>query len=165
MIKFSFKGLVVSLVLCALELAPMSAAAQKLTPTSKYVEPAVYDGLFYVVSGDWRNDLRALVITNDDKSIEPKATDPDAPTVPGFYPAPGKRFSFEHVEVIRKKVSFKTQTIDGVSYHFSGTSGREVVQGFDPKALVPFIRGSLVTLKNGKIVKRESVKFGHAVIA
>ena len=105
------------------------------------------------------------MISYNDGPIEPKANDPDAPTIPGFYPSPGKRFDFEHVEVIRKKVTFKTRTIDGVSYTFSGRSGKEIVQGFDPRTLVPFIKGSLITIKQGKIVKSERVKFGHAVIA
>ena len=132
---------------------------------SKYVDPAVYDGLFVVVSGDWRFDRRELVISYVDSEIEQKPNDPGAATKPGFYPAPGKRFDFEQIEVVRKKVSFTTRTVDGVKYLFSGTSGMGPVKGMDPSTLVPFIKGTLTTLENGKIVKRETVKFGHAVIA
>ena len=163
--RILLKRLTLSMSLCALVLAPFKVVSQSPTHTSKYVDPAVYDGLFYVVSGDWRNDLRALVISYSDNPIGPKANDPDAPTIPGFYPSPGKRFDFANVAVVRKKVTFKTKTIGGVSYVFSGETGEEVVKGFDPSVLVPFIKGSLVTLKSGKIVKREKVKFGHAVIA
>lgn len=155
--------LALKIILCAL-VVPLTAGSQ--TPKrSRYVDPAVYDGLFYIVSGDWQNDLRALVISYSDDPIGPKANDPEAPTTPGFYPSPGKRFDFVKIEVVRRKISFKTQSIDGVSYIFCGETGKEVVKGFDPSILVPYITGSLLTLRNGKIVKRENVKFGHAVIA
>ena len=49
---------------------------------SKYVDPAVYDGLFVVVSGDWRFDRRELVISYVDSEIEQKPNDPGAATKP-----------------------------------------------------------------------------------
>ena len=159
------RSIAVVVSVSALFLAPIGTASQTPAGKSKYVDPAVYDGLFYVVSGDWRTNLRALVISYSDHSIEQKANDPDAPTIPGFYPSPDKRFDFEHIVVVRKKVSFTTRTVDGLKYVFSGRSGMGPVEGLDSKTLVPFIEGSLVTLKNGKVIKRERVKFGHAVIA
>ena len=158
------KSVVVTVGLCLLILVTFAPASQGPSRSSKYVKPAVYDGLYYVVSGDWRR-TRALVLSYSDNPIEPKANDPDAPMIPGFYPSPDKRFAFERVEVVRKKVYFKTRSVDGVSYVFSGLSGQAVVRNFDPTILVPFIGGSLVTLKNGKVIKREQVKFGHAGIA
>jgi len=138
-------------------LAPIPANTQRATH-SKYVDPAMYDGLFYVMSGNWRNDWRSLVISYNDGPIEPKANDPDAPTIPGFYPSSGKRFDFEYVEVIRKKVTFQTRTIDGVSYAFSGRSGQEIVQGFDPRTLVPFIKRIIDYNKAGENRKKRETE-------
>jgi hypothetical protein len=166
LIRLPFKkSAVVAVGLCPIVLLTLVAASQRPSPSSKYVNPAVYDGLFYVVSGDWRSNTRALVLSYSDNPIEPKANDPDAPTIPGFYPSREKRFDFERVEVVRNKVYFKTRGVEGISYVFSGTSGKAGIRNFDPTILVPFIRGSLVTLRNGKAIKSEKVKFGHAVIA
>ena len=166
LIRLPFKkSAVVAVGLSPIVLLTLVAASQRPSHSSKYVNPAVYDGLFYVVSGDWRSNTRALVLSYSDNPIEPKANDPEAPTMPGFYPTPERRFDFERVEVVRKKVYFKTRSVDGVSYVFYGISGQTVVRNFDPTIRVPFIRGTLVTLKNGKTMKSEHVKFGHAIIA
>src|SRR5262249_37241951 len=162
-LKFRFVSLATIVSFCLISIAPVTAHQQSKSST-KYVKPSIYDGLFYIVS-DSAMPGRALVLSYEDQPIGPKANDPDAPTQPGFYPSPDKRYEFARVTVIRKKVYFKTRVIDGVNYLFSGVSGQAPIPGFDPSIPVPFIRGALVTLKNGKRVKSERVKFGHAVIA
>jgi hypothetical protein len=159
------KGGAVILALCALLPPPPALAAQGPRYASKYVNPAVYDGLFYIAGGPDKDGIRALVLSYDDRPIEPKANDPSAPTVPGFYPSYGERHDFERVEVIGKRVYFKTRRVGGVSYEFSGVAGEAVIPNFDPSIPVPYIRGTLTKLRNGKAVRRERVKFGHAVIA
>jgi hypothetical protein len=75
------------------------------------------------------------------------------------------RFDFEHVEVIGKKVTFRTRTIAGVRYRFSGSMGMEQVAGMDASVRAPFIKGVLRRFKDGKLVSEESIKFVHAVVA
>lgn len=159
-----FKKSILFFTALAIASIPFTAAGQRATYKSKYVDPAVYDGLFYNLSDDWTTNF-ALVISYDDNPIDQKPNNPGAPRVPGLYPSHGKRFDFERLEVIRNKVTFKTRTVDGVGYSFSGESGQGPVRGMDASILVPFIRGTLVTLKNGKVMKREAIKFGHAVVA
>jgi len=155
---------IVILLICLLNPLALGLNQQKRRFSSKYVKPSV-GGLFYAADGLDKYDLRALVISYDDQPIEPKANDPDAPTIPGFYPSDNERYDFEHIEVIRKRVYFRTRSVRGISYEFSGTSGKEFIVDFDPSVPVPFIKGTLTKLKNGRAVKRERVKFGHAVIA
>lgn len=148
-------------------------ASQEPRFSSKYENPAIYGGLFYVVrsSGGYvidsadGYDERALVISYNDEPIERKPNDPDAPTLPGFYLTYKVRFDFERVEVIGKKVYFKTRGIGGVSYEFKGISGEEVIPNFNPSIRVPFIKGILTRLRDGKVMSKEEIKFGHAVVA
>lgn len=139
------------------------AVGQQLRFSSKYKNPQA-EGLYYVASSD-NSDKRELVLSSDDKPMPQKTNEPDAPTIPGFYLLRSKRLSFEKVEVIGKKVYFKTRAVRGVSYEFRGTAGEEIVPKFDDTTPVPFIKGKLTKLKKGKIVKTERIKFGHAVIA
>jgi len=139
------------------------AVGQQSRFSSKYKNPQA-EGLYYVASSD-NSDERELVLSSDDKPIPQKANEPDAPTIPGFYLLRSKRIAFEKVEVIGKKVYFKTRAVRGISYEFRGTAGEEIIPKFDDTTPVPFIKGKLIKLKKGKIVKTERIKFGHAVIA
>jgi hypothetical protein len=137
--------------------------AQKSSFSSKYKNPQA-EGLFYVQSLN-NTDERGLILSSDDKPISPKPNDPDAPTVPGFYLSDTKRIAFLKVEVIGRKVYFKTRSARGVIYEFRGTAGKEILPNFDSTTPVQFIKGTLRKYKRGKIVKSEKIKFGHAVIA
>ena len=64
-------------------LSPAAIGQQKRF-SSKYVKPQS-EGLFYT-KGPGKYDLDALVLSSDNKPIEQKANDPDAPTIPGYYP-------------------------------------------------------------------------------
>jgi hypothetical protein len=151
--------------------APLTAQRQPRF-SGKYVRPVTYGGLFYVQRGDGiiidpeaGYDPRALVPSYNNKSVDHKPNDPDAPTHPGFYLSYAARFDFERVEVIGKQVHFKTHTIAGVYYRFSGVMGTERMTNFDHSAQVPFIKGVLTRINNRKVVSQESIKFVHAVIA
>jgi hypothetical protein len=140
--------------------------------SSGYVRPAAYGGLFYVqrhggitIDPEDGFDPRALVLYYDNKPIEPKSNDPDAPTIPGFYLSYTVRLDFEKVEVIRKNVYFKTRIVGGVNYEFSGVMGMERLPKPRPSLRVPFIKGTLTKLTNGKISSQEEIKFVHAFIA
>ena len=93
-------------------------AQQQTRFSSKYIRPFSYDGLFYVRRGDGvimdaeaGYDPRALVLSYNNEPIDQKPNDPDAPTRPGFYLSYSARFDFERVEVVGKKVAFKTRSI------------------------------------------------------
>ena len=151
--------------------APLTAQRQPRF-SRKYVRPVAYDGLFYVQRGDGiiidaeaGYDPRALVLSYNNKPVDHKPIDPDAPTCPGLYLSYSARFDFEWVEVIGKKVHFKTRTIAGVYYRFSGVMRTERITNFDPSAQAPLIKGVLTRLNNRKVVSQESIKFVHAVIA
>lgn len=145
---------------CLILLIAPAFADQAQRPSSRYEKPAVYDGLYYSKSSEW-----ALVLSYNDKSIPPKENDPDAPTEPGFYPSDKERYGFQRVEVIGDKFYFKTRSVRGVSYEFVGKSGGEIIPDFDPSTPIPFIEGVITTLKNGKPVNKEKIRFSHAVIA
>jgi hypothetical protein len=136
------------------------AVGQQSRFSSKYKKPQA-EGLFFVESPD-ENDSRALVLSSNNKPIPPKANEPDAPTVPGYYLSYTKHLPFEKVEVIGKNVYFKTRKVGGVSYEFRGTAGKEN----DPEFAEPiqFIKGTMTKFKRGKIVKTLKIKFNHAVI-
>ena len=153
-------------------LAGTVTAQEQAQFSSRYVRPFSYGGLFYVRRGDGvvmdaqaAFDPRALVLSYNDKPIDQKPNDPDAPTYPGFYLSYSARFDFERVEVIGKKVTFRTRTIAGVRYRFSGSMGMERVAGMDASVRAPFIKGVLRRFKDGKLVSEESIKFVHAVVA
>lgn len=138
---------------------------QTQRPSSKYESPAVYDGLYEVVSDTGKFYGGSLVLSYNDKPIPPKENDPGAPTKPGFYPSYKEQYGFQKVEVIGEKVYFKTRSVRGISYEFVGNTGGEIIPDFDPSTPIPFIEGTITTLKNGKPVNEEKIKFSHAVIA
>lgn len=136
------------------------AVGQQSRFSSKYKNPKA-EGLFFVESSDV-DDSRALVLSSNNKPIPPKANEPDAPTIPGYYLSYTKRLPFSKVEVIGKKVYFKTRSVGGVSYEFRGTAGAEIDPEFtDP---IQFIKGTMTKFKRGKVVKTQKLKFGHAVV-
>ena len=136
------------------------AVGQQSRFSSKYKNPKA-EGLFFVQSSN-DSDGRALVLSSNNKPIPPKANEPDAPNVPGYYLSYTKRLPFSKVEVIGKKVYFKTRSVSGVSYEFRGTAGEENDPEFT--ALIQFIKGTMTKFKRGKIVKTEKIEFGHAVV-
>jgi len=132
---------------------------------SKYEsESPDYYGLYYLRSAN-DSDERKLIISDDDKPIPPKSNDPGEATVPGFYLSSDNRLDFEKIEVIGKKVYFKTREFDGIYYEFRGKIGEEIDPNFSADIPIPFIKGTLGEFKVGKLVRTKSVKFGHAVIA
>lgn len=155
-------GAWVAVVWLSLLLPAALTACQSARKSSRYEKPAVYGGLFYLVNPRDDFDPRALVISYDDGPIPPKANEPEAPTEPGFYLTYEERCEFERIEVIRRSVYFMTRRRGGVSYGFVGTAGWEVHP--DLGVPVPFIKGTLTKFKNGRVLKKERVKFAHAVI-
>ncbi len=144
--------------------AAVSPTVVRTPDVSKY-EPqdnAVF-GLYYLDSKDIPGD--ALIISEDDQPIPQKANDPDEVTIPGFYLSREERIDFERVSIVGEQVHFKTRDIGGVCYEFDGTSGNEIIPDFSPDVPVPFIKGTLRKIENGKVLKTEKVKFGHVVIA
>lgn len=137
--------------------------------TSKYENPAVSGGHFSVTNGlddfvmdpQRTNDERALNLSYDNVPPELKADGPDAPTLPGFYLSSKVRVPFERVEVIGRSVYFKTISVGGVRYEFSGLSGEETSPTMDASTKVPFIKGILSTLRDEKLEREEEIKFRH----
>jgi hypothetical protein len=50
-----------------------------------FAHPADYDGLYYLVNNPRRYTEGALVLSHSGEPIPPKANEPSAPTLPGFY--------------------------------------------------------------------------------
>ena len=119
-------------------------------------------GLYYVRSHILPDD-GALIISDDNAPIPPKANDPGEVTIPGFYLNREERVDFERVSIVGKQVHFKTREYGGIVYEFDGKIGKEADPELDLP--VPFIKGTLKKIENGKVLKTENVKFGHAVIA
>ena len=148
--------------------SPPAAHAEVSLPLSgTYENPAAPDGLFHVVRrSGWHvidasdgYDERALVLSYAERAAGPQETSPDAPTRRGFYLAPQLRFDFERVEVIGRKVYFKTHGVAGVRYEFSGNAGEEVIPASAPPARVHTIKGTLTRSKDGEVMAVEEIKF------
>ena len=149
-----------------------TVATQAPPYSSKYENPAVPDGLFYVVRGSGEYlvdaadgyDERALVISYEDEPVERNSSVPDAPTLLGFYLSHTVRLNFERVEVIGKKVYFKAIGTERVSYEFSGITGEESIPDIDDSKPVPFIEGVLTRSRDGKTEREEEIKFRHVPV-
>lgn len=116
-------------------------------------------GLYY---GSWNNkdsDL-AFVISADGKPIPPKSNDPEAPTAPGFYVGE-KRYEFAWSKATAKELSFQTKEVDGTVFSFQGRFGCESV---DVIPEVPYFAGELKETRNGRLIQKKSLHFGHAVV-
>lgn len=117
-------------------------------------------GLYYVKSKDGDDD-RQLVISDDNQPIPQKPNDPDAATVPGFYMSRENRLDFKEIEINGNEVFFRTRELDGLSYEFRGTTGKEIVPDFSEDEPLPFIKGALKMIVNGRIVRSENIIFGR----
>jgi hypothetical protein len=156
----------ISIALAVILFVASVAAQRQPRFLSKYVRPATYAGLFYLQRGnEVPVDPAALVLSYNDKPIDHKPNDPDAPTIPGFYSSYTKRFDFEKVEVIGKRVYFKTRAVEGVRYEFSGLMGTYIDPNFNRSIRIPFIKGTLIKWQNRKPMSQENIRFIHAVIA
>lgn len=145
---------------------PSPSAIPITTPDrSKYESENIgFYGLYYL-AGKNDSDLRKLIISEDDKPIPQKSNDPDEATNPGFYVTDEKRLDFEEIEIIGKRLYFKTRESDGIHYEFHGVFGEKIDPNFSDDVPIPFIKGALNEFKNDEVVKTENVEFGHAVIA
>ena len=116
-------------------------------------------GLYY---GSWDNrgsDL-AFVVSPDGKPIPPKTNDPEAPTQPGFYVGE-QRFKFASSRFSPEGLSFRTNSVNGTVFSFRGRFGCERV---DVIPEVPYLEGELKEMRNGRVVRKQVVHFGHAVV-
>jgi hypothetical protein len=148
--------------------SPRAARAEVSLPLSgTYENPAAPDGLFHAVrrsgwltTDTWDGyDERALVLSYDEKPAGPQGDSPEAPTRPGFYLTRQLRFDFERVEVIGRKVYFRTHGVAGVRYEFSGSTGEEVIPDSAPPVRVHTIKGTLTRSKGGEVMAVEEIKF------
>ncbi len=154
--KLKVFGFGIALIL----LSSFVAVGQQSSFSSKYKNPQA-EGLFFVESSD-ANDSRALVLSSNNKPIPPKANEPDAPTVPGYYLSYTKRVAFEKVEVIGRKVFFRTRSVGDIIYEFRGTAGKDIDSEFNKP--IQFTKGTMTKLKKRKIVKSVKMSFNHAVV-
>jgi hypothetical protein len=153
---------VINLRLALFALAVCMASAGSLSAGSAYQKRRWLDteGLYYLDGGLDRGDDIVLVITLDHRPIPPKANDPSAPTLPGLH-VMGERFRLRSFNLSRRRVTFHTVNVGGVSYSFSGLVGRKDV---DIIKDVPFLRGTLIKRVRGRVVERRRARFVHAVI-
>lgn len=117
------------------------------------------EGLYYLDTKQNQNDVWALVITRNGRSIPPKENDPSAPTKLGFYIG-NQHYQFRTYTVTRATVFFQTAIVAGRSFRFRGTVRRLTICGFKN---IPELRGRLVEI-NGSTRKQKNVRFGHAVV-
>ena len=153
-ILMAVKGQVLVPILVAV-LLPLTLAGQQ-------AEQRCSDYLYGLYYGSWDNkgsDL-AFVISSNGQAIPPKANDPDAPTHPGFY-AGEKHFEFAGTKFSSRELSFRTKTVDGTVFSFHGRVGCESV---DVIPEVPYLEGELKEIKNGRLVRKKKLHFGHAVV-
>ena len=145
----------VSLMTLSAMLIPLVAARQK-------AERLTVDDLYGLYYGNWGNQEAdiALVISANGKPIPPKVNDPDAPTQPGFYLGE-RHFEFASSRFSPEGFSFRTKSLDGIVFSFSGRFGREQV---DVIPDVPYLEGELKEMQKDRVVRRKKVHFGHAVI-
>jgi hypothetical protein len=139
------------LLVAAVLVVPFACVGQK--PENKVHD---FYGLYYCDEGS----QLALVISPDGKPIPPKLNDPDAPTQPGLY-VDQQRFDFARSQFSANGFSFRTKKLRGTSYSFRGQFGRAVV---DVIPDVPYLAGTLLEVRNGRIVRKVQLHFGHAVI-
>ena len=135
--------------------------------SSTYKRPATEAGFFYVqrhggIIMDPQDgfDPRALVLSYNNNPVAEASGIPDAPAVPGFYLTHEARFDFERVEVIGRKVHFRTRPIAGVYYRFSGVIGSE--RSADASRLLSYIKGVLTRVNNRRVMGQELIKFVRA---
>jgi hypothetical protein len=132
---------------------------QELTRQIASGKSADLYGLYYA-DCDEESDCPALVISGDGKPIPPKGNDPDAPTHPGLHI--GERlFPFTRSSFSQRGFAFQTARVGETAYSFQGRFGRENV---DVISDVPYLVGVLTETRNGRVVSKKKMHFGHAVI-
>lgn len=142
---------------------PEQRAAAK-PDQSRYQSKPDYEGLYYFVHPK-QEDERKLIISFTNEPIPQKPNDPDEVTQPGFYLSHFNRLDFSDIEVVGKRISFKTRPVADVIYEFKGVIKEEIDPNFDPNQPIPGITGVLKTIRLGRVLKEETVTLGHAVIA
>lgn len=132
--------------------------APKRQQEEKHCSDYLY-GLYY---GSWDNhgsDL-AFVISRDGQPIPPKVNDSDAPTRPGFYVGE-QHFDFASSRFSTRGFVFRTKSVSGTAFSFSGRFGCEQV---DVIPEVPYLEGELRETRNGRVVRKQRLHFVHAVV-
>ena len=112
---------------------------------------------------------RLLAISPGNRRLPKDDHDESLPTRPGYYhrtieASPLTRFPFASISVRRGKAAFVTKTVKGFQFVFRGKWGTEYLKSAMIED-VPFLKGTLLTYRRGKLIKRERVRFGHAVNA
>src|SRR5262245_11168913 len=97
-------------------IAPVIADQSERLSSRYENPPAESEGLYYATGNEGAFYASALVISYKDKPVPPPENDPDAPTKPGLHLKDGKLYAFQKIEVIGKKVYFKTRSAGGASY-------------------------------------------------
>ena len=144
--------LVLAIATAVASTTPIFAGQQTGVPRDFY-------GLYYA---EWKQpvDQAALVISSDGKPIPQKANDPDAPTLPGFY-VDDVRYPLTSSETTSQTFHFQTASVNRHQYSFQGRFGRDNVEGIND---VPYLQGVLTEMKDGRVIGRRKMHFGHAVI-
>ncbi len=151
----------VLLTLCGF--SPASIAGQK----SIYVETRA-EGWYWIDSPKpWFT--RLVAISHRDRRFPKDTHDESLPAVPGYYhrrieASPFIRYRFASVSVRRGRATFVTKTVKGIHFVFRGKWGTAYLKSAMIED-VPFLKGVLLTYRRGKLIKRERVRFGHAVNA
>ncbi len=112
---------------------------------------------------------RLVAISNSNKKLPKNDHDESLPTIPGYYHrkieiSPFTRYPFVSVSVRHGKATFITKRVRNVHFVFRGNWGTAYLKSAMIED-VPFLRGTLWTYRRGKLIKRERVRFGHAVNA
>lgn len=139
----------------AILLIPLALAGQE---AEKHCSDYLY-GLYY---GSWdnRGSELAFVFSADGQPIPPKANDSEARTRPGFYVGE-KRYEFVWSKFSTKEFSFRTKAVNGTIFRFQGRFGCEDVGGIPE---VPYLTGYLKEIRNGRVIRKSKLHFGHAVV-
>ena len=112
---------------------------------------------------------RLVAISPGNRRLPKDDHDESLPTVPGYYhrtieASPFTRYPFASITVRRGKAVFVTKRVKGLQFVFRGKWGTAYLESAMIED-VPFLKGTLLTYRRGKLIKRERVRFGHAVNA
>jgi hypothetical protein len=151
-----YPRILVLMALIALFLPEMATVGQQL----QQQKVSDFYGLYYAYENNQDTIFAALVFSSDGRPIPPKANDEDAPTQPGLHIGQ-KRFAFAWSHFSPQGFSFRTARIGDTEYAFRGRFGLEEV---DIISGVPCLAGVLTERRNGRVLLRKKVHFGHAVI-
>lgn len=134
----------------------------------KIVVPAKAEGAYWLVKPKpWFT--RQLLLSTNNRTLPKDDHDEALPTRPGYYHRTKKdqeytRYPFVSIVVRKGRASFTTKTLNGRKFVFKGRWGTEFEKSSNIED-VPFLRGTLLTYRKGRIIKRENVYFSHAVNA